>query len=440
LLLRDLGAPRRHAILGTATMGLYPIFAMLSVTFMTDVPFVSLTVVASFAFVRATSGRGLRWLIAAATFASLAVTTRVVGLVTPIAMCLAMLLSHDDWGRRGGRWAVTLLPLAVFAVVAYWYRSHVYHVADLTWIENTPQWRIAMLKYALPMLPQTIGSTFGLVAGNLGLALLPLSIAQMRRSTLWRTLGILGVLGVALLGWYAAGARYALPLATGQTWAFNELGGSSLLVPGYRLDPVPSAVCWAGFVVGVASLASVAATLKRPSRKASEVFLLLAIAGHCGLIALLWLLHDHYLLVVVPYAIAVMLSAHPPLRERRALLALTILALVTYLGLENHLGYSRALWQAVGTLQRDGVPARDIDGGWMVNGWLQYAHPEHAYRDAQGSIEVPWVNGSAQRPYMIANGLSDGWQILESLEYGRWPGPPGRIYVLKMSPRSEQAP
>ena len=421
-------------------MGFYPIFAMLGVTFMTDVPFVSLTVIASFAFVRATSDRGLRWLIAAAVFASLAVTTRVVGLVTPIAMFLAMWLSRDDWGRRGGRWVVTLVPLAVFVAVAYWYQSHVYHVADLTWVENTPQWRIEMLKFALPALPRMVGSTVGLLAGSLGLALLPLSIAQMRRSTLRRTLTILGGLTVALLGWYAAGVRYDLPLATGQTWAANELGGSSHLVPGYGFRPVPEALCWLGFAVGTASLASVAATLKKPSWKAGELFLLLAIAGHCGLIALLWLLHDHYLLVIVPYAIAVMLSAHPPLRLRRAVIALLLLALISCAGIRDHLSYNRALWRAVATLQRAGVPARDISGGWMVDGWLQYAHPEQAYRNAQGSIDVPWVNGSAQRPYLIANGLSDGWQILESFEYGRWLGPPGRIYVLKMSPGPDHAP
>jgi hypothetical protein len=195
--------------------------------------------------------------------------------------------------------------------------------------------RIEMLKFALPALPRMAGSTLGLLTGSLGLALLPLSIAQMRRSTLRRTLAILGGLTVALLGWYAAGVRYDLPLATGQIWAANELGGSSHLVPGYGSRPVPGALCWLGFAVGTASLASVAATLKKPSWKASELFLLLAIAGHCGLIALLWLLHDHYLLVIVPHAIAVMLSAHPPLRLRRAVMGLLLLALINCAGIRD---------------------------------------------------------------------------------------------------------
>ena len=60
LMLRDLEVPRGDALLGTATLGVYPIFALLSVTFMSDVPFVSLTILASFAMVRATKARSVR--------------------------------------------------------------------------------------------------------------------------------------------------------------------------------------------------------------------------------------------------------------------------------------------------------------------------------------------------------------------------------------------
>src|SRR5262249_47520238 len=41
LTLRDLGVSRRDSLLGTASLGLYPIFFILSFTFMTDVPFVA---------------------------------------------------------------------------------------------------------------------------------------------------------------------------------------------------------------------------------------------------------------------------------------------------------------------------------------------------------------------------------------------------------------
>ena len=114
-------------------------------------------------------------------------------------------------------------------------------------------------------------------------------------------------------------------------------------------------------------------------------------------------------------------------------MVLMIFALMTFAGMKDQLSYNRALWQAVRALQQKGVADRDIDGGWMVNGWLQYAHPEHAYRDAQENVQVPWVNGSNERPYKIANARSDGWEMLERFRYARWLGSSGYIYVLKTS-------
>jgi hypothetical protein len=40
LLLRDQGVTRRDALLGSACLGAYPIYFVLSFSFMTDVPFV----------------------------------------------------------------------------------------------------------------------------------------------------------------------------------------------------------------------------------------------------------------------------------------------------------------------------------------------------------------------------------------------------------------
>src|SRR5262245_40676327 len=53
LLLRDQGVSRRDALLGTACLGTYPIYVILSASFMTDVPLVACIVWATLAFVRA---------------------------------------------------------------------------------------------------------------------------------------------------------------------------------------------------------------------------------------------------------------------------------------------------------------------------------------------------------------------------------------------------
>ena len=242
LLLRELDVPRRESLFGAAALGVYPVFAVLGVTFMTDVPFLSLTVLASAAFIRAVRTRRSAWLTAAVILASLAVGTRMTAVVTPLAMSLALLCSGDPWGRQRARWLSATAPLAALGGLLWWYPSHVEHVADVTWLANTPAWRISMLPYALPLLPTMLAETFVLALGVLGIALLPLAVACARREALPRA----AVIGTALLAAVAAirllGMEPALPLEVGQTWAFNELGGNAGFLPGVQgsVRPRPS--------------------------------------------------------------------------------------------------------------------------------------------------------------------------------------------------------
>jgi hypothetical protein len=288
-----------------------------------------------------------------------------------------------------------------------------------------------MLQFALPLLPRMLGETLALMAGTLGLALLPLSIACLRPHVFRRAIVYSVALVLVLAALYAAGLRYPLPLMTGSTWALNELGGTSLLVPNHSVPPVSALICWTALAVGACSLATATAAMKNRGRTAGELFLVLAIGGHFLLMALIWLINDRYALVVVPYAIAVLLAARPRLHRPTAAVCLVMMSIVTIMGIRDHLSYNRALWTAVGDLAQAGVPARDINGGYMVNGWLQYVHPEHAYRNARGNIEIPWVNGDNLLPYEIANGVAEGSHVLQTFGYERWLAPSGHIYVLK---------
>ena len=83
-------------------------------------------------------------------------------------------------------------------------------------------------------------------------------------------------------------------------------------------------------------------------------------------------------------------------------------------------------------LRRNGVPPREIDGGWAVNGWLQYAHAENAVRGPNGDVRVNWVNDdSVPSRYQIVNAARPGWTVDNIFVYTRWASPSGAIYVLE---------
>lgn len=443
LLLREFEVPRRDALLGSATLAVYPVFALLSITFMTDVPFLSMTMLASAAIVRAVRTRSTGWLCAAALAACLAVGIRAVGIVAPIAMVLFLVLRRDRWGRERGRWLVTLAPLIVFGVL-YSLRSQVFHGGDVGWLRGTTPDRLALLReFALPLLPRMLAGTFVLAVGVLGLALLPLTVGCLARTHLRRTVAIAAVIGAVVVVLSAIGVGYPLPLAAGGIWSVDELGGSSVLVPDYSPRPVPPALSWTLLVIAtVSSAAAINAMWRRRGWWSGDAFLLWSLAGHGGVMALTWLVYDRYALVLVPYAIALVLAARPRIHVPAAVGALAMLAIVTGFAMRDHLSYNAALWNAVEVLERSGVPQRDINGGYMVNGWLQYAHPEQAHRNTEGQLDIPWVTTKSERPYKIANRVSPGWREVSRFPYERWLGASGHIYALKLlaSPSTATAP
>ena len=107
------------------------------------------------------------------------------------------------------------------------------------------------------------------------------------------------------------------------------------------------------------------------------------------------------------------------------------LAAVARGGTHDHLEYTGAVWTAVDDLRASKVPVSDIDGGYVVNGWLQYLHPELAHRDASGRIVVPMVNDTARLPYTVADRPMPSTTIIRTYPYDGWLRPDGRIFVLK---------
>ena len=99
LLLRDQSVSRRDALLGTACLGAYPVYFVLSFSFMTDVPAVTCMVWATLAFLRATSRRSDPWLWVAIALSCGAVGVRVVGAVVPVAMGVMLFVEREGWGR-----------------------------------------------------------------------------------------------------------------------------------------------------------------------------------------------------------------------------------------------------------------------------------------------------------------------------------------------------
>jgi hypothetical protein len=351
--------------------------------------------------------------------------------VLPVAMGLTLLVDPEGWGRRNARFVWPMTALVFFGLIAWWLRGHVEVVGDLSGVMNAPAYRMRLLReQALQFLPLMSVCAATFLAGALGLALLPLSAGVINRSRLWGALTVMVLLSAGVVTVLGHSQSHTPPLTTGQTWSPGELGMTESLVPDYDK---PAEAAWWVWVVSAMTLASASVLVARSVRRPElpDWFLLLQIVGQFSLIALLWLFFDRYALALVPVAIVLVLRGGPIVRPRVAAALIVAMGLVALVGVRDHLAYNRALWMAVEHLQSMGIAPADFDGGYVVNGWLQWAHPEHARRDAAGAVAVPWVNVSATVPYRISNRATPGWDVVASFPYTRWMGTSERVYVLE---------
>jgi hypothetical protein len=314
-----------------------------------------------------------------------------------------------------------------------WTRGRVFRSADITWLPNSPQQRQANLVYAFgaDILPAMLAATLLLTIVLVGIALVPIAAGLARRTFVWRTACVFVACGVAWIVGDWAGFYAWVPFEPGNIWALREIGAAASFVPGWQPEPLP---WWAALAAVAAALASTAVLISAwpsgPLRDA-EKFLLWNIVAQMLLIAVLWLIAERYVLVLLPLAMALVLSRQPLARSWPTIVGTVACAVIALVGTRDHLAYNRAVWSAVADLQASGIEAREIDGGYVVNGWLQYLHPDEAYRDPSGRIIVPMVNDFAELTYQISNAPAPNRTVVRRYPYSGWLGRDGVIYVLK---------
>jgi 4-amino-4-deoxy-L-arabinose transferase-like glycosyltransferase len=425
LLLRDLGARRRDGLIGTAVVGLNPIYFVLQFSFMTDVPFLALTTGATWAMTRAIRGQRTAWLAGAVALASLACGARVAGGVWPVAAAVVLLAHAGTWGRHLGRVAMALVPLAVLAGLWKWNAATVVVTADLSEVSNGPAHRIAGLKeYGVPLLPVMSLTAVASAVAVLGPGLLPLAVAGplTRRGA---GVGAAALVVLLLVVWRQPG-RFE-PLHSGATWSWSEVG--YVEVPNRPSYPPPPWLRGGLAALALASCGLLAARLPRPRQM--EPLLAWQVAGHLGVVALLWLFYDRFLLVAVPLTVAVVVAGRGVAWPRVAVALIMPLAAISVVGTRDHLAYAQAHSAALTRLQATGAAASEIDAGYATNAWVQYAHPGNAPRDSDGKMLVPAFNTDVVPRYQLSHVAVPGTRVLGSVAFRRWLGPSGVIYLLE---------
>jgi hypothetical protein len=123
------------------------------------------------------------------------------------------------------------------------------------------------------------------------------------------------------------------------------------------------------------------------------------------LIEVLWLYDSRYYLPLLP-GLTALLVARLRLTRPRAMLSLAGVLLsgsIALSGTIDEFRYLGAVSDARAWLLQQGVAPAHIDAGYTLNGWWLYAPAPQASSPRGREPDVPWVTGSPQLPYKIAN-------------------------------------
>jgi len=435
LLLGELGIGRGRALLGAFALAANPAFFVLSFSFMTDVPFLSLTIIVLYCYAAGLKRERPGWLWAGGGVAAGAFLCRQIGIVTPMAVAPLLVFKREHgallWGPPFWR---RLLPvaasLAAMLALLFWMSASLGRTSVMQ--ERAGGLRYLHLVSPGDYLKQTL---FLMLQGIFYASPLLLAGIWSRRRLLTTA-----ALAPAIAGflWLCFG-KIPSPLPLGGMWSLTELAGVRWLVRGTPAGPgVAEVFDWparALMVVAAAALIGGVASLRtRGPLGRGEVLLLAYGLLQLGMINALWLFYDRYALALLPVLIYVALKIPGPgsLRRGAAWGGVVLLAFVSVSGTWDALRFNEACAEAFRGLRERGVPAAEIDAGYSLTGWTLYAHPENLPPGDDPRRDAPWVTSGKELPYIIANSPLPGCEVLGEVTWrGSWWAVSNRLYVLK---------
>ncbi len=408
--LRELRCRPDTAFLGGAALALHPVYFALTFSFMTEVPFISLSTMALYWYVRAVQRNQPRSLWVGGICALAAFLVRPIGILLPLAAA-PVVLTVPDWRASVKRasaplGATVMTMLALQMLLPHWLgpldwagvrQNYLRWLFTVSWREYA-EWNVNLLFVAaFPFLPVAVGM-----------------LCARRR---WKPVAIVAV--ALMVGCWLTLGRVPPAVPDWQTWSLQEFTARSLIAGNLSPSPWSASAAPVVNVLGALALATLLTAIAGRSEgglsrsRAGAVILLLGVL-HVGAINALWFYNDRYYVVLAPVLAIVCASSIDTSRIGRTVAAALLLvwAAVDITGVRDMLGVNEAVAQTARELEAQDVPPYEIDTGWSLNGWRLYAHPEHLPEGADRRYDVPFVTSKRQTRYVIAkNPIADGETI-----------------------------
>jgi hypothetical protein len=400
LTLRELGCQRSTSLLGACALALDPVYFALSFSSMTEVPFVGLSSMAVYWYVRAIQRDEAAAVWAGCVCSAAAFLVRPIGIVLPLSMLPALAWSRD-WPTLRRR-AAPLITTFVAMVALHVEMPRV--LGPLEWAairQDYLRWW-----FMVPAASYLRWNVEVLFVAAFPLAPLLAAYAGRRRRAI--AVGAAAIV-LAIVCRVALGAL-VMPLLRGQTWTLQDIAARMMLdgnvAPSAWSLEVEPAVKLLGLVtVGALGVIVVRGWLRPADRRPVELVIVTLALLHVACINVLWLYNDRYYVVLAaPLAIVGARALDRHRREKWIATAMLVLwAGIAISGTRDMLAFNEACATTARELEASGIPPWDIDAGYAWNGWRLYAHPDNLPPGANRRYDVPSVTSNRPTHYSITN-------------------------------------
>ena len=433
---RDLELPQRAVWISTIAFAVHPIVFWSAFTYMTQVPFLLLSIVALRCFDIGLRHTDRRWIAAGAAAVIGAYFLRQTGLVLAVAPLVTIWRRRHDLQGARGLAIIAATPIALFVLLACasdWLSGYPGQI-----LEHFEVWQVPAA--ALPVRAAQLVSYYSFFNfQNAALFFLPLTIAfvltarpESRRERL--ALAALVIAGLALavhminkglpMPYFSYSARFEVHPGN----VFVNLGlGPQTLPDGWVWDmeppfPISDELSYgitvvAGVLGGFAAWALFLAWHRAPrlssrQRSAAELAVVHSLAATASLFVS-GIYFDRYCVDSL-WSLALLL---PILTnwDRIVSLVVTAAAVIltaafSVLGTQEYLRWNRARWDAVAELRRNGVRLEQLDGGYEVNQYLigGFDGPVHLEKYGYSVID---------NEYVIAFRRVPGYRLVASRQF-----------------------
>jgi 4-amino-4-deoxy-L-arabinose transferase-like glycosyltransferase len=462
-LIRELHPSKLLALVVALTVAFNPIYYALSNTFMTDVPFTTLTILAAIFFVRHLKNNSNSDWIVGIAFTIAATLTRQLALAIPLAFTVAFILKNRFSIRHSIIATVpTLLCISALLLFQYWLTA----TGRLPALYNV-QGKELLAAFKSPGITfKVIGQVF-LAMLYLGWFLLPVLIFNMRdifknirNKTGLRfaiTVATFIFLALAIFAWFSG---FHIPSPhQGNTIHLAGIGTLTLRDTYFlKLNHVAALPQFFWLLMTIAALIGTTILVlaiplaakklcstssdKSNSEQAITCFVLLSVTIYMIPLVLGGFL-DRYLVPTIPLVAAgiASLSARLPTltstklfpRHTAPILLIALFVVFTTCGTHDYFAWNKARWVALNDLtQSKLVSPADMDGGFEFNGLNLYDPEFRTTRDKSWW----WVHNDT---YLLTFGAAQGYSTIKEYPYKKWmPPTDASIYLLQKNSLNSQ--